>query len=155
MYIIIIKLNIITQFVLNLVRRKRGFFFYFYKKFNKNWKKKFSKLQQNMADKSIYKLEWNWRINVLRRRASEINTYTISLDDTDKVTVSILGTNHFSDNSFTHSNCNRNGGFISHIASLRLRAFRRQITALNRGGILCSVMRLVLFRSRRTITVID
>lgn len=155
MYIIIIKLNIITQFVLNLVRRKRGFFFTFTKSSTKIEKKKFSKLQQNMADKSIYKLEWNWRINVLRRRASEINTYTISLDDTDKVTVSILGTNHFSDNSFTHSNCNRNGGFISHIASLRLRAFRRQITALNRGGILCSVMRLVLFRSRRTITVID
>lgn len=25
-----------------------------------------------MADKSMYKLEWNGRINVLRRRASEI-----------------------------------------------------------------------------------
>lgn len=60
LYIIIVKLNIITQFVLNLVRRKRGFFFFtFTKSSTKIEKKKFSKLQQNMADKSIYKLEWN------------------------------------------------------------------------------------------------
>lgn len=59
LYIIIVKLNIITQFVLNLVRRKRGFFFTFTKSSTKIEKKKFSKLQQNMADKSIYKLEWN------------------------------------------------------------------------------------------------
>lgn len=61
LYIIIVKLNIITQFVLNLVRRKRGFFFFTFTKSSTKIekKKKFSKLQQNMADKSIYKLEWN------------------------------------------------------------------------------------------------
>lgn len=59
-----------------------------------------------MADKSV-----NGRFNVLRRRTSEIVhiKYTISSDDTDKLMVSILGTIRISDNSFTHSNCNRNG----------------------------------------------
>lgn len=58
-----------------------------------------------MADKSM-----NGRFNVLRRRTSEIIhiKYTISSDDTDKLMVSILGTIRISDNSFTHSNCNRN-----------------------------------------------
>lgn len=58
-----------------------------------------------MANKSM-----NGRFNVLRRRTSEIiHIYTISSDDTDKLMVSILGTVRISDNSFTHSNCNRNG----------------------------------------------
>lgn len=56
-----------------------------------------------MADKSM-----NGRFNVLRRHTSEIIQYSISSDDTDKLMVSILGTIRISDNSFTHSNCNRN-----------------------------------------------
>lgn len=57
-----------------------------------------------MADKSM-----NGRFNVLRRRTSEI-IHILHILRRHRQThgLSILGTIRISDNSFTHSNCNKN-----------------------------------------------